>query len=747
MKEWYSARELAGKKGMPTTKRGVTLMAASNNWIYRDVKTKGGTRREYAASALPQETLDDLLAHEAGIPTRPLHPDALTAYLASQRISLTPAELADPLTIAKIECYRLWHSCAYGDHRRVLSALAERYDRSPKQIRRWIDEIDQHKVPARAPHIAIGADPVEIPRSSAFSPDALAYGIAAYTADIKAGMRTAYRALEAVAPARSWTIGTYMSFTRALRKIHPALFTRIRRGATGFELACVPKIIKEWTAVPVQTVLCGDQKIFDYVIYDPVTDTPIIPNGYLWEDCSSRMIVGCSIELGHYNSFTVGASLREALRYGIPEEIYTDWGKPEGSKHIAHIRLALSGIAATDDFLTMAEKYRGFRDESTVRFPLGSTDGADAVAHRKAQPGKPWVKPIENIMNIIERRLTDKNLPGYRKRDPNDPWANKETQQLLRAQGKRGELMTPEAFISTVFQVIAEHNAAKKQLKEGPEIIPQEFFAAGLSASPRPILDENTLHYICMPRYTRIPHQSVVRIKVRSTDYRAYYSPALVRRRDPVTVSIDPYDRDAPAYLANPDGSFLAMAEPWHAQNPYDEEGLKTKIIRQKELMKWVSEQSRRLRDGFDTIVREHQRTLPLTRIIPATRTAQAATTAARIYELKSYNSRLAAAEQAAEAKALTAELRAEFAAAEERATRFSLPSTERERYRLYLTLAAAKQSNPAHPLMPEEEEFLETYRYSSEYKNCKILHDDFGDMYLDPCPRTETSATGNIPV
>ena len=738
MKEWYSARELTGKKGMPSTKSGVIRTAQNNKWPFREIDTRGGTRREYAASALPQETLDDLLSAKAGIAAPLPAPDALTSFLASHRISLSPGELADPLTIAKLECYRAWHACAYGEHRRILSALSTRHSHSPQQIRRWVDDIEQCKVPTRrAPRITIGTDPVELPRSSAFSPEALAYGIATYTADIKAGMRAAYRAMEQSAPERTWSLGDYASFTRILKKLPPALFTRIRRGQTGFELACAPKIIKEWTAVPVQTVLCGDQKVFDYVIYDPVTDTPIVPNGYFWEDCSSRSIVGVAIELGHYNSFTVGGALREALRFGIPEEIYTDWGKPEGAKHIAHIRTSLSAMASTDDFLAMQEKYRSFGVSP-------EQPASDAVSHRKAQAGKPWVKPIENIMNIIERRLTDKNLPGYRKRITADPWENKEMAALLKAQGKRGELMTPEAFISTVFQAVREHNEDKKQLKEGPTIIPWDFLRAGLQASPRTVLDETTLNYICLPVYIRTPNQSVVRIKVRHNDYRAYYSPALVRRTRPVQISIDPYDRDAPAHLADPDGSYLDLAQPWHAQDPYDQEGLREKIIRQKELMKWANEQSRRLRDGFG--IAAAAASPSITRITPATRAAQTAASATKIYELRSHNSRLQAAEQTSEAKTLVAGLRAEFAANEERARRFTPPATNRERYRLWLTLSARKASGQGIPLLIEEEEFLENYRFTSEYQICAALHADFGAEYLEPIELPmETTAESRI--
>lgn len=148
--------------------------------------------------------------------------------------------------------------------------------------------------------------------------------------------------------------------------------------------------------------------------------------------------------------------------------------------------------------------------------------------------------------------------------------------------------------------------------------------------------------------------------------------------------------------------------------------------------MKWANEQSRRLREGFG-MAHPDAVASSITRITPETRAAQSAASAVKVYELRRYNSKLAAAEQAAEAKTLAADLRAEFAAAEASALRFSPPATERGRYRLWLALAAKKESNPPQPLIREEEEFWETYQYSSEWKNCKMLHEDFGDTYLEP--------------
>jgi putative transposase len=60
VKEWFSAPELAGMPGMPTTERRVRSRAERGDWKYRDRAGRGGGR-EYHISALPEATRNHLL--------------------------------------------------------------------------------------------------------------------------------------------------------------------------------------------------------------------------------------------------------------------------------------------------------------------------------------------------------------------------------------------------------------------------------------------------------------------------------------------------------------------------------------------------------------------------------------------------------------------------------------------------------------------------------------------------------------
>ncbi len=61
VKQWYSALELAGLPGLPTTRQNVTIKAQRENWPSRKREGKGGGRGSRIV-AVPAETLRALLA-------------------------------------------------------------------------------------------------------------------------------------------------------------------------------------------------------------------------------------------------------------------------------------------------------------------------------------------------------------------------------------------------------------------------------------------------------------------------------------------------------------------------------------------------------------------------------------------------------------------------------------------------------------------------------------------------------------
>src|ERR1039457_15951 len=60
MKNYYTARELAGLPGMPSAKKSVIARAKRKDWTYKEVSASGGRHREYSFASLPSETRQHL---------------------------------------------------------------------------------------------------------------------------------------------------------------------------------------------------------------------------------------------------------------------------------------------------------------------------------------------------------------------------------------------------------------------------------------------------------------------------------------------------------------------------------------------------------------------------------------------------------------------------------------------------------------------------------------------------------------
>ena len=87
MKEWYSAKELAGLPGMPATERSSSRKAQNEQWRCREVPAPGGPggkRREYHISSLPETTRIHLVSMESGSNSSNGSPDRDTPGLANR---------------------------------------------------------------------------------------------------------------------------------------------------------------------------------------------------------------------------------------------------------------------------------------------------------------------------------------------------------------------------------------------------------------------------------------------------------------------------------------------------------------------------------------------------------------------------------------------------------------------------------------------------------------------------------------
>ncbi|BET98408.1 DNA-binding protein [Xenorhabdus taiwanensis] len=66
-KEWYSAKELIGLAGLPSSPQGVNLMARREGWEQRRKRGVQGKALEYNVNSLPEEVVSVLTVSENSV--------------------------------------------------------------------------------------------------------------------------------------------------------------------------------------------------------------------------------------------------------------------------------------------------------------------------------------------------------------------------------------------------------------------------------------------------------------------------------------------------------------------------------------------------------------------------------------------------------------------------------------------------------------------------------------------------------
>ncbi|PHM37350.1 DNA-binding protein [Xenorhabdus innexi] len=66
-KEWYSAKELMGLAGLPSSPQGVNLMARREGWEQRRKRGVQGKALEYHVNSLPEDVLSVLALSESSV--------------------------------------------------------------------------------------------------------------------------------------------------------------------------------------------------------------------------------------------------------------------------------------------------------------------------------------------------------------------------------------------------------------------------------------------------------------------------------------------------------------------------------------------------------------------------------------------------------------------------------------------------------------------------------------------------------
>ena len=334
MREWFTAKELAGLPGMPSTERRVRSKAERENWQSR--KRPKGKGREYHLSSLPQETRQHLRSHQlvelaqtCRLPgPEPIDPMAKANWAADGLLTDRQRRERDArlAVLAAVERMQRSAHCSREDAMRTLLTTA-RAGTAP------VDVIEALKL-ARDPRGRKGSDPFPsmrtlkrwlakgdlAPRAPAKDMTVPAWAevfMRCWQRPEKPSVEAAYRQA-----CQIWTEDERPSIhqvRRFLRKLGAVAREGGRMGPR--ELKNIrPFVRRGFEELEPNDIWSADGHTFDAEVQHPFHGRPFRPEITTIVDIRTRRVVGWSVALAES-----AQAVADALRYGVEREGAPVW--------------------------------------------------------------------------------------------------------------------------------------------------------------------------------------------------------------------------------------------------------------------------------------------------------------------------------------------------------------------------------------------------------------------------------------
>ena len=585
-----TAAEIADCIGKST--RWVNILANKEGWQAEKLNGRGD--RRFIIEGLPVEIQEMLMRRRCGIER-----DDLEEMVRNFEVKVPPEKLKDPAVGMKVrmvcECLAVPKKAhgrdgrieeiaqAYGYHKGTAYRLMKRVRKGQALVK----GSRNHGVSFKELGVTLRAWDEEAGRMAI---EAIIDNRREHVEKL-----TLYNKVRLKAEARRLKVGSYRSFCHLAARIDGAVKVYRDKGKRGLREDIIPAIRRDHTAYRAMECLVGDQHKADYYCFDHNGEVATLEL-FCWLDFRTQM-VWPAISYKHYNRFTVGQALINAVRWGLPSVVYTDWGKPEESDYITLLLDQLTGLGVK----------------------------ARDIRHTHAKVRHPQAKPIEGWFGRLDKNLRNEMIPGYCKRlkdTRENELQQKEKDELI----KTGGLLSIEELIERITSVIQAWN--EHQFKNrGPDTgkSPHRIYLEETGRHPVTTLSEDVLDYIFLPMQEVICRRSQVKVKHPWLKTLTYYSPDLSGYGgEAVQVRFDPFDgRRAWVFHRR---KLIAMTEEWNMVNPKDRDRVADRIEQQNRLVKQIEEKYRRYAPGEVGGMRleaEGQKSKAIPRIHPQEREAR----------------------------------------------------------------------------------------------------------------------------
>jgi hypothetical protein len=388
---------------------------------------------------------------------------------------------------------------------------------------------------------------------------------------------TLYERVRDRAEAEGLRCGCYESFLNLHKKISDSILKYRDQGVRGLREDIIPAIRRDYTAYRAMECLVGDQHKADYYCLDYNGDVVTLEL-FCWMDFRTQMVWG-AVAYKHYNRYTVGQALLNAVKWGMPSQVYTDWGKPEESKYTSLLIEQLTGLGI---------KAKGIR-------------------HTRAKVRHPQAKPIEAWFGRYDRMLKNENIPGYCKR-LKDSRENELQQKQLDELISAGGLLSIDEMTDRIFSVIEKWNDHLfKKRGEDTGKSPRQLYNEITSQCPVTTLSDDVVDYIFLPVQDKNGSNRPIvikrsQVKIHHEFFKrqlTYYAPEMADYTGvEVFVRYNPFDPEQVwIFSAREDrakalkkGQLICAANEWGMVNPKNRDQVAERIEMQNRLVKQISD-------------------------------------------------------------------------------------------------------------------------------------------------------------
>ena len=552
MRETIAAREIGDALGKSA--KSVQRIANKGGWSYKP----NGQERQYYLEQLPAEIQERVFRYRNGIDE-----DSVEAMCRRMELKVPPEKIKDPAVATKIrmvcECLAVPEKARGRDAR--IGEIAEGHGFHKATAYRLIKKVKNGEPIFNGKKNYGVQAPLGI-TVRVWDEEAARMAIEELVANRRnhAEKLSLYKRIAERAEKQKLRVGSYRSFLDMAAKIDPALLKYRDAGMRGLREDIIPPIRRDHTAYRAMECLVGDQHKADYYCIDYNGDVATLEL-FCWLDFRTQMAWG-AISYKHYNRYTVGQALLNAVRWGLPSIAYTDWGKPEESKYVSLLIEQLTGLG--------------------VR--------CDGIRHVRAKVRHPQAKPIEGWFGRLDRNLKNARIPGYSKRlkDSRENEAQqKELKELIRA----GGLLRMDHLVARVFAVIDRWNShlfKNRNIDSGKS--PLQIYNEETAKHPVTTLSDDVLDYIFLPMQETTVRRSQVKIK--HPIYKktlTYYDAELANHNGTaVTVRYNPFNPESVWIFR--DSKLICRAEEWRMINPKMRDEVAARIEAQNQLAKQIKE-------------------------------------------------------------------------------------------------------------------------------------------------------------